>query len=189
MQLTNSSTRYGAIPQIMHWLTVVFVIVAWLLGWFLGYFPKEARSAVLLIHMTLGQCVLALFLVRLTWRIVNPPPPMEKTRFGRLQEKSATIIHYALYALLLAVPFAGIAVDLKRGDPLPIFGLWNAPSPWPVNREAAHTVLKVHEYLANTLVTLAGLHASAALMHHWIFGDRTLRRMLPGASMIDEPAL
>lgn len=189
MQWTNTQTHYGAIPKLMHWLTVILVITAWNIGWFFDDFPKGARPALLIAHITAGQCVLALFALRLIWRFVNRPPPAEKTRLGRLQELAATIIHYILYVLLLAVPFAGIIVQLKRGNPLPIFGMWEFNSPWPVDRAAARTVLRAHEYLANTLVTLAGLHAAAALFHHYVFGDRTLRRMLPGAEILDEPAL
>jgi cytochrome b561 len=164
MQLTNSPTRYGTIPQIVHWLTVLFIVIGWLLGWFMDDFPKSAHAAVLLVHMTLGQCVIALLIFRLAWRFANPPPPPEKTRFGRLQERAATFSHFVLYALLLAVPFAGIVVQLKRGDALPIFSIWQFTSPWPVDRATARSILRIHEYLANALVTLAGIHAAAALM-------------------------
>jgi cytochrome b561 len=37
----------------------------------------------------------------------------------------------------------------------------------------------VHEILANLLVILAVFHMAAALVHHIVFGDNTLRRMLP----------
>jgi cytochrome b561 len=73
-------------------------------------------------------------------------------------------------------------MELKRGGSLPIFGFWEVTSPWPVNRNMARNILRVHEYLANTLVALAGLHAAAALTHHYVWRDRTLVRMLPGAS-------
>jgi cytochrome b561 len=177
---TNSATKYGILPQTIHWLTAVFVIAGWLLGTFLDDFPRNMHGVVLVIHMTLGQCVIALLVLRLVWRIVDPPPPPEKTRFGRSQEMAATLVHYLLFALLLAVPAAGIVVQLLRGHALPIFGLWDVASPWPADRAAARIALRTHEYLANTLLALAGLHAAAALMHHWILGDRTLVRMLPG---------
>jgi cytochrome b561 len=77
------------------------------------------------------------------------------------------------------VPFVGIIVQLKRGNTLPIFGVWNFTSPWPADRATARSALQAHEYLANALVLLAGIHAVAALMHHWLFCDRTLVRMLP----------
>jgi cytochrome b561 len=181
MQLGNSNIRYGVIPQAFHWLTAMCVVAGWPLGWFLGEFPKgTARSYALFTHMTLGQCVVVLLIARLAWRIANSPPPPEPTRFGRLVEIAAKLSHYTLYALLVAVPFVGMVVQLKRGNALPVLGFWDFVSPWPTDRATAKSVLKVHEYLANALVILAGLHAAAALTHHWIFHDRTLTRMLPG---------
>jgi cytochrome b561 len=183
MQWTNTKSRYGALPQAVHWLTFICVTAGWLLGTFLDDIPKgPARSFGLLAHMTLGQCVFVLVAVRLVWRVANPPPPAERTSFGRLLEYAAKLNHYALYALLLAVPFLGVIVQLKRGDALPIFGVWDFASPWPVDRAQAKTILRLHEYAANTLAILAGAHAGAALIHHYIFRDRTLVRMLPGAT-------
>jgi cytochrome b561 len=183
MQLANSKTHYGAGPQLLHWLTALFVICGWLLGTFLDDFPKgPIRASALVVHMTLGQLVVVLLIARLFWRMANPPPPAEQTRFGWLQQAVAAFTHYAMYALLVAVPFMGILVQLKRGNALPLFGVWDIASPWPTDRALARTLLRVHEYLADTLLILAGVHAAAALMHHYIFEDRTLARMLPAAS-------
>ncbi len=180
MQMTNSKTSYGLVPQAVHWLTVIFIVVGWLLGNFMDDFPKSARPSALFVHMTLGQCVIALLVLRLGWRIADPPPPLEQTRFGPVLEKLARLSHYVLYALLLAVPSLGIVLQLKRGNVLPIAGVWNVASPWPADRAIARLLLRAHEYLADALIVLAGVHAAAALTHHWIFGDRTLARMLPG---------
>jgi cytochrome b561 len=182
MQFANSQTSYGAIARTLHWLTVLFVVVGWLLGTFMDDFPKSAHAPMLFVHMTLGQCVIALLVFRLAWRIADPPPPPERTRFGRLLERGGKLSHYVLYALLLVVPCLGILVQLKRGNALPIFGVWDVVSPWPADRAVARNILKAHEYLANALIAFAGIHAAAALMHHWVLGDRTLVRMLPGSS-------
>jgi cytochrome b561 len=182
MQLANSNTRYGAVPQALHWLTALFVICGFLLGQFGDVFPKgPPRELGLLVHMTLGQGVLALLLARLLWRRVNPPPPPEATRFGRLIEIAARASHFTLYGLLLVVPLLGVIVQLKRGNELPIFALWHVQSPWPVDRSLARSILSLHGTLADTLLILAGIHSCAALVHHWIWRDRTLSRMLPGA--------
>jgi cytochrome b561 len=181
MQFVNSTSRYGAIPQLMHWLTAVFAVGAWLLGTFHDDIPKgPMRDLGLFAHMTLGQCVFALILVRLVWRHANPPPPAEATRYGKPLEVVASVTHYVLYALLLAVPFLGVIVQLKRGQPLPLFGLGEFISPWPADRSTARTILRFHEYCADALLILAGAHAAAALVHHYLFRDRTLLRMLPG---------
>jgi cytochrome b561 len=71
--------------------------------------------------------------------------------------------------------------QFARGDAVSIFGLYEIASPWVKDRAFARSVTEVHEILANALVILAGLHAVAALVHHWILRDRTLARMLPGS--------
>ncbi len=182
MQLANSLGRYGAFPQAFHWLTLVCVVGAWPLGWFIDDFPKSAEGAVLLIHMTLGECVIALLVARFVWRFVDSPPPLEATRWRWLSQSAARVSHFTLYALLLLVPVAGIMVQLKRGHSLPVFAITSFASPWPADRAMARTVLGVHKWLANALLILAGIHGCAALVHHFAFRDRTLVRMLPGAT-------
>jgi cytochrome b561 len=88
-------------------------------------------------------------------------------------------MHYLLYALLVLVPAAGIAPEFARGHPLPIFGLAEISSPWIADNAFASNVKEVHEVFANLLVILALFHMTAALVHHWVSGDSTLRRMLP----------
>ena len=183
MQLRNSASRYGAIPQAVHWLTALFVVAGWLLGQFGDALPKGAvRDIGFLMHMTLGQCVLFLLVVRLIWRLANPPPPLEATPFGRFAAIAAKLSHFALYALLITVPFLGIIVQLKRGHDLPIFGIWDFVSPWPADRATARTMLELHANLADALLILAGIHAAAAIVHHHVWRDRTLTRMLPGGA-------
>jgi len=183
MQLLNSPARYGAVPQALRWLTAIFVIVGWLLGQFLDAFPKgPPRALALLTHMTLGECVMVFLVARLIWRFVNPPPPVEPTQFGRSLEIASRVSHWTLYALLVAVPFVGIVVTLKRGAALPIFGLWDVASPWPADRTTVRSALGAHEVLANAFLILAGIRDGAALLYHYAFRDRTLARMLPGST-------
>lgn len=180
MQLMNSMSRYGAGPQIVHWLTALFVIVGWLLGQFGDYLPRgPIRAAGVFTHMTLGQCVFILLVVRFAWRLANPPPPAEFTPLGSVLVVAAKLSHFMLYALLFAVPLLGIIVQLKRGHSLPLLGLWQFQSPWPADRVMARSILHVHHFLANALLILAGIHAGAALIHHYVWRDRTLVRMLP----------
>jgi cytochrome b561 len=182
MRFRNSADSYGAIPQLLHWLTVGLVVLAWALGTFDDAFPKgAARAAGLFVHISAGVAILVLLLVRLLWRLADPPPPAEPTVLGVWLDRAGQLAHYALYALLIAAPVAGIVLQFARGDSLPLFGLSEIPSPWIADRVFARSVKEVHEALANALVILACLHAAAALVHHWVFRDRTLKRMLPGS--------
>ena len=177
MQLFNSTKDYGAIPQALHWLTVFLVALAWALGIFDDVLPKgDPRDAGLFVHISAGIAILALLVARVISRMVDPSPPPEATEFGAWMGKwldpASRIAHFALYALLFAVPVAGIILQFARGDALPLFGLAEIPS-------HGHNLKKVHEILAHALVIFAAFHAAAALIHHLIFRDRTLVRMLP----------
>lgn len=181
MQLKNSADSYGAIAQALHWLTVILLMLAWALGTFGDALPRgPMRATGQFIHMLAGLAILAVLAARLPWRVVDPPPPAEPTRLGRWPEHAARLAHYALYLLLIAVPIVGIVLQFARGRPVPLFGLAEIPSPWIADRAFSRSVRQVHELIAHALVILAGLHAAAALCHHWIFRDRTLVRMLPG---------
>ena len=181
MQLANTPHAYGAIAKAFHWAVVVLVVVGWALGTFGEELPRGAgRDIAFFIHVSGGLLVLALFLPRIVWRAVDTPPPPEPMPLGRWAERLAAVAHYALYALVLAVPLAGIAAQLARGEALPVLGLFTIASPMTAVRATARLVKEVHEILANALLILALLHAAAALFHHWILRDRTLVRMLPG---------
>jgi cytochrome b561 len=182
MQLRNTTDRYGTIPQLLHWLTVALVLLAWLLGEFHDALPRgAARASALFVHDSAGLAVLAALALRLLWRFVDVPPQPEPTVFGAWLDQLGRLAHYALYALLVAAPVVGIVLQFARGDALPVFGLFEVASPWAADRAFAGAVKEVHEVLANALVILAALHAAAALLHHFALHDRTLLRMLPGA--------
>lgn len=141
------------------------------------------RDSGLFVHICAGIAILFLLVTRVTWRLVDPAPTPEATEFGnwmgRWLDLAARIAHYSLYLLLVAVPVVGIVLQFARGDALPLFGVAEIPSPWLKDRAFAHSVKEVHEILAHALVIVAIMHAAAVMIHHWIFQDRTLVRMLP----------
>jgi cytochrome b561 len=183
MQLRNSAQGYGAIPKSLHWLTVALVILAWMLGTFGEEVPRgAARDFGMFVHISAGLLIIVLLVARVLWRIIDPPPPAEMTPFGGWIDAVGKLTHLALYVLLAATPLMGIVVQFARGDALPVFGFTEIASPWIRDRGFARSMKEIHDTLANLLVILALLHASAALIHHWVWHDRTLGRMLPGVA-------
>lgn len=183
--MKNLATEdYGPVAKTLHWITVLLVIAAWTLGTFGDEIPKgQPRDSGLLIHIWIGLTILVIAFVRIPWRIANPPPKLLDTEFGKWliewTDPVSRVMHYALYGLLVLVPLFGIALQFAEGHSLPLFGLAEIPSPWLADKAFAHTLKEVHEVLANVLVILAAFHMAAALVHHLVFGDSTLRRMLP----------
>lgn len=181
MQLFNSSNRFGAVAQSLHWLTVLLVATAWLLGQVGEEIGGDGPSAPgILAHIFVGLAVLAVLALRLLWRLVDPKPEPEATALGRWADRLATLTHYLLLILLVLAPVSGIAFRFAGGDAVPIFGLFEIASPLSMDRAAARSVKEAHEVMANALLFLALAHGAAALVHHWLLGDRTLKRMLPG---------
>lgn len=173
--------RYCPAAQFFHWASVLFVAAAWLSGLLGDELPKGSiRHMGEFAHVMLGEAVVLLLVLRLVWRVVDPAPPAEATGLGPLMDLAARLAHFALYALLLAVPVVGLVTLFQGGEALSLFGLYDIPSPWPKNRELKHYAKELHEFLAHGLIALASLHAAAALFHHYVLGDRTLKRMLPG---------
>ncbi|ABE62746.1 cytochrome B561 [Nitrobacter hamburgensis X14] len=180
MLICNSSKGYGAIPQAIHWLTVILVVVAWTLGLLGDELPKGTqRDAGLFVHISAGLAVIILLVVRLAWNFFNPPPSAGSTTLGIWLVRAGHAAHYLLCVLLFAVPVAGIVLQFARGDSIALFGLFEIASPWVKDRAFSGNIEEVHEVLAHTLMIVAGLHAAAALIHHWILRDQTLARMLP----------
>jgi cytochrome b561 len=187
VQFFNSPKRYGAIAQCLHWGAVALVLLAWTLGVLGDEFPEgPSRALALYVHTSAGLLVIALTVLRLLWRLVDPSPPAERTEFGEWLFADwiglgAKLAHLLLYVLLVAVPVVGIILQFARGDSLSIFGIVDIASPWVRDKAFVEKVKEAHELLAHGLLVVAGLHAAAALLHHWVFGDRTLVRMLPGS--------
>ena len=160
----------------LHWLTAMLVIVLWVLGQTIDWFPKGpprvfARST----HIALGL-VLALVLVRRIWwrrtAGVHLPQPG-----SRAVAAIATLTHRILYVLLLATVVLGIANAWIRGDTL--FMLWQIPAFDPGNAALRESVEDLHSWAADILCIVAGLHAATALVHHFVLKDGILRRMWP----------
>lgn len=169
--------RYDAVTQGLHWLIAALVLAAYGLGLGREAVPKgEMRALVLSLHMTLGLAIVALMTVRIAWRLAAPdvaPVPMSPG-----MQRISRLAHAALYGLLLAVPLVGLAAAWLKGRSVGFAG-WPVPNPLGVDVATAKMLEEAHEVLANGMMLLAGLHAGAAIVHHRLIKDDTLRRMLP----------
>lgn len=181
-QSTVDNARYSATAQALHWVSALAVIMAWTLGLLGDELPKgPSRETGELAHILAGELIIVLLVLRLVWRFAAPPPPLGPSAMGRVGDLAAKIAHLALYLLLLAVPAAGVLTLFAGGESLPVFGILDIVSPWVKDRAFKHSIKEIHEYLAHGLIALAALHAVAAIVHHQVYADNTLKRMLPRA--------
>ena len=92
---------------------------------------------------------------------------------------SAKAVQWALYALLLAIPLTAIAGAWLEAHPLTILGIGNIGPMLAPAHDLGASLAYIHTILGNVIMWLAGLHAAAALFHHYVLRDATLRSMLP----------
>jgi len=162
----------------LHWITALLVAALWLIGETIDWFPKGGlRVGARSVHIVLGALLAAVLVTRLWWRSLGGGVHLPPLGAGKL-DALASLAHKLLYLLLISTVVLGLANAWIRGDNL--FGWFKIPEFDPGNKDLRDTVEELHGLCANVLLSVALLHAAAALMHHHVFKDDTLRRMLPG---------
>lgn len=188
MQLRNTPHRYGIISIGLHWIFALAVYAMFGLGlWMvtLSYYDGWYHQAPEL-HKSIGVLLMMGLVVRVVWRHISPPPPAPKTH-GKFTRVSAVAAHIALYALLFAILISGYLISTADGKPISVFGLFDVPATLSDAAVQADTAGVIHLWLAWSVVILSVLHGLAALKHHLIDKDDTLKRML-GRSSSDSGA-
>jgi len=186
MSLRNTEHQWGSVAKFFHWTIALLIIGNGIFGLCmdLANGPMQKINW-LALHKSIGLTVLALFLLRVLWRLVNRPPLDEPA--PRWQHYLAHAVHITLYALVALLPLSGWWFNSIAGKPLQFFKLFNLPALTEANPDARHFWHGVHEYLFWFLVLLLVLHIAGALRHHLLDRDRTLRRMLPFARVRPNP--
>ena len=118
---------------------------------------------------------MVLVLLRLPLRLIlGAPAAVPMPQWQALAAKGA---HVALYGLMLLVPLAGWCALSERAADFSVFGL-----ALPLLSDVPpllSTLGDLHPLLGNAFLWLAGIHAAAALWHHFKEKDDTLKKMAP----------
>ncbi|MGB6008888.1 cytochrome b [Castellaniella sp.] len=171
--------RYSRLSISLHWLTLFLIVVVYSMMEFKGLFPKDSpeRAFMRTMHASCGLTILALTAIRLATRPFQRSPaivpaPAAWERIG------ARLMHAALYAMLIALPLLSWFGINAFGGTVKAWGI-ALPALTGEDKTLGRAVIDTHKLIANIGYGLIGLHALAALKHHYISRDNTLRRMLP----------
>lgn len=177
MQWRNTDSAYGWAAIFLHWLSAVLILALFGLGlWMveLNYYDQWYRQAPA-IHKSVGILLFIIILFRWAWRMINPrPTPVG----GPLERRLARAVHLLMYLILFATMIAGYLISTAEGRGIDVFDWFSVPatlSGLPHQEDRAGVV---HLWLAWGLMVLAGGHTLAALKHHFLDRDATLKRML-----------
>ncbi|MDT9012984.1 MAG: hypothetical protein RL671_1348 [Pseudomonadota bacterium] len=181
MSTTNSTARYSRGAIILHWLIALLIIGNFVGAWTSEDLPRDQRMIMMGYHKATGIVILLLTLVRIGWRLINPPPPLLET-LKTWEAALARVTHALFYVLMLAVPLAGLGLHsaFGQGKPVSIFGLFDFPAlPVGIDKPTIGLFHELHEVTATAMLVLLGLHVAAALKHQFLDRDGTLARMKP----------
>ncbi len=177
---------YSLLARSLHWTMAILILAQVVFGKIMVFDGPEPNLWATLtemfglydLHKLLGVTLFALVLLRLVNRIIRDVPP-EDPNLEPWQRAAATLVHAWIYLLLIVVPLLGwIGISLYPA--LTLFGMFDLPTLTGPNRAASESVLIAHAFGAYILIALIFAHVGAALFHHFIRHDGTLRRMLPG---------
>jgi cytochrome b561 len=179
IQIWNNKSSYGLVAILLHWLGAVAVVGAFVLGvWVtqLTYYDSWYTRAIDL-HHSIGLLLLITMLGRVIWRTVNVIPD-DEAGMSIVQRKAAHGVHLLLYVLVFVSIASGYLISTADGRSIDLFGHLSIPAIVTDMQNQADISGIVHWYVALALITLTGLHTLAALKHHFIDRDRTLKKIL-----------
>jgi cytochrome b561 len=173
--------RYSTLQITIHWLTAIIILGMIPVGLTMTRLgPGPTTNLLYELHKSFGLIVIGLAVIRIVVRLRTGAPPIVTT-IPPWQRIAARGTHLALYALIVLVPLVGWIATSTCCPPVNLF--WTIPLTLPVDggMEASKPIFLVHKILAVSLAGILLLHASAALHHHYVKKDDTLRKMLPGS--------
>lgn len=178
--------RYDTLSQVFHWVAAVAVTVAFVLG--PDHFGRLMRDGLdpatrpdIVWHETLGVSVFVLTVLRLLWVALRPAAP--RPAMAGWMRAVSKAVQGLLWLLMLALPATAMLVLGGEGHPLTLLGGVRVEH-LPLVAGSALAGLTdwgdVHKFLGDAVMVLAGTHAAAAILHHWVLKDGVLVSMLPG---------
>jgi cytochrome b561 len=170
--------RYGWPLIGLHWLTLLLIIAAYVMGTILDDMKLSPLKLQLYAwHKWVGLTVLFLLPLRIGFRLVDKLD--HRQGLTPFEIRVSAIVHGLLYLLLIVAPILGWLNSSASGFSVVWFGVLPIPDLIGKDKALAEVLKELHEVSVNLLVTLVALHAVAALYHHHIRRDGVLVRMVP----------
>ena len=182
------SNSYSAVAKALHWAMALGIFGLVVLGSVMSdmaFSPEKLQYFSW--HKWAGVTVFMLVWLRLLWRLISPPPAYPAS-LSRPMKRLASAGHIALYALMVIIPITGWLMSSAKGVPTVWFGLMPLPDLIGKDKALGELLEEVHGTLSWILVTLIAGHVAAALKHHFIDKDDTLRRMAPFIQLDKDPS-
>ena len=177
----ESMGSYNSVSKWFHWVTVVLLAIAMPVGFVIGHIKDADKGIFYTIHESAGLTILLVVVARLTWRLMNPPPPLSE-RIPLPLRTAAAGVHHALYAMLILQPVLGFIATNAWGFPMrggsAYLGFIDLPKFMETNEPLAGAIQTAHTIGGFTILALLVLHIGGVVYHQAIRRDGLLLRMI-----------
>ena len=185
-------SRYSTVAILLHWLIAALLLSNLWLGLTMSGEHGPAKLHTLPLHQTLGVTILMLSVLRLGWRMANPPPP-EAPGVAHWEKTAAGLVHFGFYLVMICMPLSGwLLVSSGPADsPIRLYSIGGFHGlPWPHlpipadlspdrRKALASASDAIHRFLSYSAYVLIVLHLLGALKHQLFNRNPVLPRMLP----------
>lgn len=195
MSLKNTPNNYGYIAKWIHWLIALLFIGSYSAVYFRHWFTEEKTPenwTALQLHLSIGITVAAVVVLRIIWRNMNQNPAPEPG--SKLAHLAAHLGHYALYAVMILMPITGyigtgvnteyfFLFDIPKFESTSIYQLLVTDGLGMTFKEFEAPIDFFHKEIMGVWlvrILIVG-HILAALYHHFVKKDRTLKKMTTGS--------
>ena len=173
---------YGTVARLFHWVTALLILAMLPVGTIMVRegLARPTQDMLFIFHKNVGVILLLLILLRLGWRLLNPPPPMPAT-VPDWQESVSTWVHRALYGMVIFMTVTGFVRVSAGGFPIEMLDWMGVPR-LPRAEGVAELAKSAHFLGKFILLALIVLHIGGALYHALVRRDGVMRRMWPPLS-------
>jgi cytochrome b561 len=174
----NGVQRFTPLQRLLHWVLAICILAMLFIGVGMVSTVEPKFLTLVSIHKPLGIAILVLALIRLVVRLRYGAPPLPAD-LPEPMKLAAYLSHYALYALMIALPLIGWGMLSAAAFPVKIWGGVTLPAILPQS-DSLHTALwNAHFYLAFVFFALILMHVAAALFHALVRRDGVFDSMGP----------
>ena len=176
----SAPLRYSATARLLHWVIALMVIATMPIGRTMVQpgIDRSLQDTLFILHKNGGVIILVLMVLRLGWRLLNPPPPMPAS-VPALQDRIATLAHWGLYALVFVMALSGYVRVRADGFPVEMLDAWGVPALVPRSEALANAAQAVHYWAGYALLALVAAHLLAAAYHGIVRRDGVFSRIWP----------
>ena len=166
-------SKWSVASRLFHWISAVLLLITWIM---MLLYQNLDNNLYIGLHKAFGISLLFWMIARVINRIFTKAPPA--LPMPKWQLVMSKLSHFALYAVLIAMPLAGLLMSVYGGRPVDIFGLFQIPVFVTPDRGLARFYNDLHtDIIWPMIIAFTLLHIAAAFYHQLVKKDNFIARM------------